>query len=78
VVDYAQMTPYFLPRSRRPWSQSSSVRWLLDPAGVVRENTEGILLLLEPGPWEWKPVGNDKKLFDEYNRRRAAPLRGAS
>jgi hypothetical protein len=61
-----------------PKNASLDVLDRLSLSGVVRENTEGIVLLLEPGAWQLKPAGNDQKLLDECNRRRAAPLRGAS
>jgi hypothetical protein len=45
--------------------------------GMVRENIEGLNLLLEPGPWEYKQTNHDAKFMQEYNRRKEASLQGA-
>jgi hypothetical protein len=45
--------------------------------GVVREDISGLRLLLEPGPEPEREQRSDAKFYEEYNRRRLAPLRGA-
>jgi hypothetical protein len=45
--------------------------------GMVRTDIEGLRLLLEPEERPERPPQFDQKLSEEYNRRRAAPLRGA-
>jgi hypothetical protein len=45
--------------------------------GVVREDIHGLRLLLEPGPEPEKEPRSDAKFYEEYNRRRLGPLRGA-
>jgi hypothetical protein len=44
--------------------------------GMVRTDSEGLRLLLEPGKAE-RPGGISRDLFEEYRRRRDGPLRGA-
>jgi hypothetical protein len=45
--------------------------------GVVREDISGLRLLLEPGPATEREQRSDAKFYEEYNRRRLEPLRGA-
>jgi hypothetical protein len=45
--------------------------------GVVHEDIIGLRLLLEPGPGPARDDRSDAKFYEEYNRRRNAPLRGA-
>ena len=45
--------------------------------GVVREDTTGLRLLLEPGPEPTRENRSDGKFWEEYRQRREAPLRGA-
>jgi hypothetical protein len=45
--------------------------------GVVREDIAGLRLLLEPGPEPEREQRSDAKFYEEYNRCRLAPLRGA-
>jgi hypothetical protein len=45
--------------------------------GAVRGDTEGLRLLLEPGPAPQGPRQFDQKLIEEHHRRKGAPLRGA-
>jgi Carboxypeptidase regulatory-like domain len=45
--------------------------------GVIREDIEGLRLLLEPGPRPERRPDSDTKTIAEWNRRRDAPLRGA-
>jgi hypothetical protein len=45
--------------------------------GMVREDIEGLRLLLEPGPLPERAGKFDKKTYQEYDRRRNALLRGA-
>jgi hypothetical protein len=45
--------------------------------GVVREEVVGLRLLLEPGPRPESQPRSDAKFYEEYHRRRQAPLRGA-
>jgi hypothetical protein len=45
--------------------------------GVVREDSAGLRLLLEPGPEPARESRSDAKFYEEYQRRRNAPFRGA-
>jgi hypothetical protein len=45
--------------------------------GVVREDITGLRLLLEPGPEPHRVQRSDAKFYEECNRRRQEPLRGA-
>lgn len=45
--------------------------------GMVREDIEGLNLLLEPGPMSMERPNHDAKFWQEYNRRKEAPLQGA-
>jgi hypothetical protein len=45
--------------------------------GTIREDIPGLRLLLEPGSQPERPSAFDQKLYEEYDRRRNAPLRGA-
>jgi hypothetical protein len=45
--------------------------------GTIREDIEGLRLLLEPGPRPEVRPDFDRKAIDVWSRRREAPLRGA-
>jgi hypothetical protein len=45
--------------------------------GAVRQATEGLRVLLEPGPQPQRENRSDAKFYEEYEHRRKSPLRGA-
>ena len=45
--------------------------------GMVRDDIEGLSLLLEPGPELVRQLNYDAKCFEEYRRRHEATLQGA-
>jgi hypothetical protein len=60
-----------------PKNASTDLRNGFRLLGAVREDTEGLRVLLEPGPQPQRENRSGAKFYEEYARPRRAPLRGA-